>query len=193
MLEILKNGATQEAEIVECWKNGAVEEAEGVYAFKNGAEEKVFTTEEMFKFYGFNGNTDSSTYSYSVSDDGLSLEINVTNLTKDDSESSYLYFVIENPQGFGTEITVQYTLTMNVTSYMGAVTWLKGSDFSMIDSSLSAFRYYQSCTMQTFTGSQTLNMAENKLYLSFDAYSDYDNTATISNVYINGVLYKFKP
>lgn len=173
-----------EVDITEAYKYelGAEVEAEAVYAYKDGAEEAVWTSHPTCQWYGVTKNSDTTTYSYEVSNDGKTLSYSITNDTAT-SSSSALSFRINKAGGFGNVIKIKYTITQTIQNAC-ATTGFASSSMTYL-SSEKAFRNYFSCNNETFEGTVTLDTDQEWLYIFIDAYSNYDITATITDLYIN--------
>ena len=146
--------------------------------YENGAWSDVWTNGLKLKFHGVSLNT-GGTYSYSVSDDRKQLTFDVDN--------QFLDFVVSKSSGFGTNITIQWTVDKTVSRYgCASIGWLDGSRSRLGGRSYDRVFYNYISSSGTYSSSISLSTNHTSLFLHLEAdYNEYIR-GTVRDIYING-------
>lgn len=178
------NGARQELPCLESPEvNGARQEVAAVEKYVNGAWQEAWSLALECVFDHVRLNNDTSTYDYEISEDESTLSYSITN-KKTATVATALFFKIEKPGGFGTEIKVKYTLTQTVAGKNCSVGFADMSQ-QLFNRDSTVFYNVYSCDNETFEDTVTVDTEQDCIYLILDAHSSYDAAGTITDIYIN--------
>ena len=175
-MKIYKNGAWVEPTFVRKYSNGAWVDCEFVKRYSNNSWVEVWSAGKKLKLNTTILGT-GATYTLSASADNKTLNFSLNGAG---DASNNVILAVNNPNGFGTSITIRYTLSQTLNDAYAGLYWLDGDRTRKM---ISHYSSIPNATAYNYTVT-----AENPtiLFLLIDAWKSYKISGSIGNITING-------
>ena len=175
-MKIYKNSSWVEPTFVRKYSNGAWVDCEFVKRYSNNSWVEVWSAGKKLKLNTTSLGT-GATYTLSASTDNKTLNFNLKGAG---DASNNVILAVNNPNGFGTSITIQYTLRQTLDDAYAGLYWLDG------DRTRKLISHYSSITNDTSYNYTVTASNPTTLFLLIDAWKSYKISGSISNIIING-------
>ena len=174
-IKIYKNGAWVEPTFVRKYSNGAWVDCESVKRYSNGSWVDIWSTGKKLKLNTTILGT-GATYTLSTTDNKtLNFSLNGAG-----DASNNVILAVNNPSGFGTNVTIKYTLSQTLDDAYAGLYWLDG------DRTRKLISHYYSIPNATAYNYTVTADNPTTLFLLIDAWKTYRISGTIGNITING-------
>lgn len=175
-MKIYKNGEWVEPTFIRKYSNGSWVDCEFAKRYSNGSWVEVWSTGRKLKLDTTILAT-GATYSLSSSTDNKTLNYNLVGAG---DASNNVILAVNNPNGFGTSVTIQYTLKQTLNDALAGLYWLAG------DRTTKLISHYSTITTDTTYNQTVTTNNATTLYLLIDAWKSYRISGSIGNIVING-------